>query len=66
MFSVSQLGTAGLLIAERKVGVAVNAGEIASSGDLNRSADRDSSRYNLFVNAEAPVLIALDFHGPTC
>ena len=66
MFSEGELAPAGLLIAERKVRVAVNAGEIASSGDLNRPADGDSLRYDLLVNAEAPVLIALSFHGPTC
>jgi hypothetical protein len=65
VFFISEFGAAGLLIAKRKVVVAVNTREVAAPGDLNRAIDRNPLCDNAVVNAKAPVLITLGFHGST-
>jgi hypothetical protein len=66
VFFISEFGAAGLLIAKRKVVVAVNTGEVAAPGDLNGAIDRNPLCDNAVVNAKAPVLVALGFHVPPC
>jgi len=50
-------------ITKRKVIVAMNTGEVAALGDLNRSADRDSLRYDALVKAKTPLGITLGLHA---
>jgi hypothetical protein len=65
MFAKSEFGAAGLLIAKWKIIVAVNTGEVAALGDLHGAIDGNPFRYNAIMNAQAPVLITLSFHGST-
>jgi len=41
----------------------MNTAEVAALGDLNRSADRDSLRYDALVKAKTPLGITLGLHA---
>jgi hypothetical protein len=62
VFLEGEFALKGLLFVQRKVVIAVNAGQVTARGQFNGSADGGPLRQNPPVKFQTPVFICLTFH----